>query len=415
MVIVLLAALSVVAPTAQAGFGNFRYSGRYKTGQYSDVKGTEWFARHIEDAYNYGFFTWETSKTFRPERTLKLSEAVRLLAVLSGVYDSGKAYSVDYASYGNAEVTRAAFAELAYGALPSEAFAQINDVPEFGIIDITPDMAYGDAVYALYRAGVLTGVDRYGSFRPDTSITRAEACVMLVRMAKPAARVGFKLPERIPANTIYMRSLNAVFMIETYDWFGDTVRTGTGFFISADGLCATNLHVIEGAPYARVILQNGRVYDLTEIVASSSEYNLAIFTIGTGAGTRRFSYLRLADSDAIEAGNTVYTIGSPLELMNSMTEGIVAHTGRSVSGGNTLITFTAPISFGSGGSPLLNTLGQVIGVASSSYTYGQNLNLAVPVNQLREVYKGLFEEPPEETPEETPEEMPEETPEEASP
>ena len=98
-------------------------------------------------------------------------------------------------------------------------------------------------------------------------------------------------------------------------------------------------------------------------------------------------YLHLADSDLVVTGNTVYALGSPRDLINSITDGIVSNTNRIVDG-STFMQFTAPISFGSGGSPVLNTLGQVVGVASSSFSYGQNLNLAVPVNFIKELQPG---------------------------
>jgi S1-C subfamily serine protease len=148
-------------------------------------------------------------------------------------------------------------------------------------------------------------------------------------------------------------------------------------------------------------LQSGKTYTMGDVLVENAGYNLAIFEIRKGSSAERFSYLKLADSDAIEAGNTVYTIGSPRELINSMTEGIVAHTGRTVDG-NTLVTITAPISFSSGGTPVLNTLGQVVGIASMSYTSGQNLNLAVPVNQLREVFRAMLEERPDPPPDKSP-------------
>jgi S1-C subfamily serine protease len=109
--------------------------------------------------------------------------------------------------------------------------------------------------------------------------------------------------------------------------------------------------------------------------------------ISVDSGIVGWSYLRLADSDLIEVGNTVYALGSPLGLINTMTEGIVSHKDREVDG-DLMIQFTAPISFGSGGSALLNARGQVIGVASSSFSYGQNLNLAVPVNFAKELVPG---------------------------
>jgi len=119
--------------------------------------------------------------------------------------------------------------------------------------------------------------------------------------------------------------------------------------------------------------------------AISEEYNLIVFSVDSNRND--FCYLHLADSDLIQVGNTVYALGSPRGLHNTISEGIISFSSREVDA-DTLIQFTAPISFGSGGSPLLNTLGQVVGVAASSFTYGQNLNLAVPVNNIKTLSYG---------------------------
>ena len=189
----------------------------------------------------------------------------------------------------------------------------------------------------------------------------------------------------IPADVIFERCADAVFLIETFDSDGSTIRTGSGFFISDTGLALTNLHVLDYATEAEITLYNGEVYPLKGVHAKSEEANLAVISIDSDKGG--WPYLTFADSDLIETGNTVYVVGSPLGYIGTMTAGIISTTSRVVDE-QSLIQFTAPISFGSGGSPLLNTQGQVIGLTSSSYSYGQHLNLAVPVNPLREMPEG---------------------------
>ena len=184
----------------------------------------------------------------------------------------------------------------------------------------------------------------------------------------------------LPAEIIYQKSTDAVFSLETFDIDGESIRTGSGFFISDTGLAVTNLHVIDGAASATITLSSGEVFPVQGVHGTSYEHNLAV--ISMDPGEHLTTYLTYADSDLIETGNTVYTIGNPMGYANTMTSGIIGKTNREVDGG-TLIQFTAPISFGSGGSPLLNTQGQVIGVASSSFSYGQNLNLAVPINHAK--------------------------------
>ena len=225
------------------------------------------------------------------------------------------------------------------------------------------------------------------------SIAVAAAIITAILVNTPAATAAVGEPAYagafsgapIPAEIIFRQSADAVFLLETFDSKGESIRTGSGFFISEDGLAATNLHVLDEAASATITLYNGEVYPVRGVNAKSEEHNLAIISIDSDAGG--WDYLPLGNSDRVEVGNSVYTIGSPLGLINTMTAGIVSNTKRDVDG-NILIQFTAPISFGSGGTALLDTLGRVVGVASSSFSYGQNLNLAVPVNHLKAMKAG---------------------------
>jgi len=400
----MVAPLFAYAPVARADFGNFTYSGNYPVGQYSDVSEMDWFGPYVRDACNLGLFKGKSAEIFDPGGSLTLGEAVTLAVRLRSIFHTGKAdfiesapyYSVyaDYAlSHGiiaghgdyNAPVTRARFAVLIYKALPPSAFTELVPIPEYGICDVAPKAEYGAAVYALYRAGVLSGSDRFGTFFPELVLTRAEACTVMVRAADPSARILSKFPRQIPAEEIFRRNADAVFMIETFDRHGLPIRTGSGFFISDDGLAVTNLHVIMNAASAAITLYNGDVFSISGVRAISTENNLVVFSVDSGKGG--FCHLVLADSDLIEVGNTVYALGSPRALLNSITEGVISNTKR-VLNEETFIQFSAPISFGSGGSPVLNELGQVVGVASSFISSGQHLNLAVPVNFIKELEPG---------------------------
>jgi len=402
----LLAVLTFPSLAATDGFGNFTYSGDYKAGKFRDVNESQWFASYVEDACNYGFFRGKSENIFDHAGLLTLGEAVTLVARLNSIYHTGNAffeestpfYTVyaDYAishgiidSHGdyNAPASRAQFAQLAYSALPPEAFPVINEIADYGICDVMADSDFATAVYTLYRAGILAGSDRYGTFYPNSNITRAEACAIMVRLANPTARVKTKLPVRIPAEVIFQRSADAVFLLEMFNSKGKSIRTGSGFFISDTGLAVTNLHVFENAASAEVTLFDGDVYPVLGVYAISEEYNLTIFSVDSDVNG--FHYLNLADSDLVEAGNTVYALGSPRDLINTFSDGIISNTNRIVDE-SAFLQFTAPISFGSGGSPVLNPLGQVVGVASSSFSYGQNLNLAVPVNFIKSLETGEF-------------------------
>ena len=399
----MLASLSLNA-LAETGLPNFTASNTYIAGQFRDVSAEDWFAPYVESAYNRGFVQGKGDGVFDPGGLLTLGEAVTLAARLRGIYYTGSAdfpvsepfYTAytDYAlengmvdSHGDygSPATRAKFAQLIYNALPADVFPGINAVPDYGICDVGYGADFYDAVYTLYRAGILAGSDHYGTFFPNSTITRAETCAVMTRLADPDTRQKISLPAKMPAEVIYQRSADAVFTLETYDGDGAYIRSGSGFFVSDTGLAVTALHVFDSAASAVILLNDGREYSVRGICALSLEHNLAIFSIGSDFGG--WSYLSLADSGLAETGSTVYSLGSPQELMSSIAEGIISNAKRELDG-VVFLQFSAPISFGSGGGPLLNTLGQVVGISSSSVSQGQQLNLAVPVNSLRELEVG---------------------------
>ena len=402
--IALAALLCAFAFAIRADFGNFTNAGTYELGQFRDVGQAGWYGKYVEDAYNLGLLRGKAADVFDPGGLLTLGEAVTIAARIKSLYQTGEADFVQsvpfYLAYANyaltngiierhsdygAYVSRAMFAQLIFNALPPEAFGTLNIIPENGITDVAPDDYFSSAVHGLYQAGVLGGYDSFGTFFPGLYVTRAEACAIAVRAADPTARIRTILPSHIPAEIIFKRNADAVFMLQTFDGDGRPVRTGSGFFISETGLAATVLHALDGSSSAIVTLYNGQAYPVRGLKAHCRNKNLAIIKVDPN--NSGFSHLSLADSDAIEIGNMVYVIGSPQSLINTVSKGIISHSRREMDTGP-LIQFTAPISFGSGGSPILNSLGQVIGLASSSMLDGQNLNLAVPVNLLKELEVG---------------------------
>ncbi|MCL2365998.1 MAG: trypsin-like peptidase domain-containing protein [Oscillospiraceae bacterium] len=400
----LLALLPFRALAAQPGFDHFVPADGFAAGQFHDVNADRWYAPYLCDAVSFGLILGRSEHTFDPYGLLTMGETVVLAARLSRIYHTGQAdfdasvpfYTV-YVQYalsrgiidapGNfsAPVTRTEFAGIMHNALPDYTFTTINDIPDFGIRDVASDTPGGAAVYALYRAGILAGSDRFGSFLGGTHISRAEAAAILVRLAHPAVRLDISLPTAIPVEALFAQSTASVFMIETFDAQGRSIRTGSGFFIASDGLAATALHVVQGAANAHVVLFCGEILEVAGIRAVNADFNLALIEVRSETNNR--SYLTLADSNLLETGNRIFAIGSPRNLINSISAGIVAHTSRELAEEN-MIQFTAPISFGSGGGPVLNILGQVVGVASSSFTYGQNINLAIPVNLIKELELG---------------------------
>lgn len=158
---------------------------------------------------------------------------------------------------------------------------------------------------------------------------------------------------------------------------GRTVDRGSGFFTDSTGRLVTNYHVIQDASSAIVKTSDGGFYEVGGTLAVDEEHDLAILKV---AGSN-FAYVSLGDSDAVSIGEKVYAVDSPLGLETTVSDGIVS--GIRELNQVRHIQITAPISHGSGGGPLLNLRGQVIGVTTFQIEGGQNLNLALPSKLIR--------------------------------
>lgn len=156
---------------------------------------------------------------------------------------------------------------------------------------------------------------------------------------------------------------------------------GTGFFIDDRGTIATNHHVIEDATQVRVKLFDGTELDRVELLISDSVADLALLRIDPSALPKPPAPTLLGNSESVQVGEPVSVIGNPLGLDHTLTNGIVS--ARRVYEGERYIQMSAPISPGNSGGPVFDRYGQVIGVSVAQMVGGQNLNLAVPVSQLR--------------------------------
>lgn len=168
----------------------------------------------------------------------------------------------------------------------------------------------------------------------------------------------------------------AVVSIKTFDEDGDETGIGSGFVIGG-GRIVTNAHVVEGA--ARV-----RVYDRDDKLLGTAEYAQAVSTTSDlailPAMAPNVAPIPLAAAPP-EVGESVLAIGAPEGLTNSVSDGIVS--AFRVLAGRRVMQITAPLSEGSSGGPVLNRRGELVGVSVSVLRAGQNLNFAVPLDDVR--------------------------------
>ncbi len=161
---------------------------------------------------------------------------------------------------------------------------------------------------------------------------------------------------------------------------------GTGIVVNNSGLVLTNFHVIEGATNVIVTGIDGRQRE-AEVVAEASSRDLALLQLLDIEGLEP---LPLGSSDALEVGDPVIAIGNALGLDSSdptVSAGIVSAKGRTIRTPlgtmQDLIQTDAAINPGNSGGPLLNALGQVIGVNTAIAGNAQNIGFAISIDTAR--------------------------------
>lgn len=167
---------------------------------------------------------------------------------------------------------------------------------------------------------------------------------------------------------------------------------GSGFFIHEDGYLLTNAHVIIGEhPEAFTVCQfiktadgiQEKAFTKVRIVAVAGRYDIALLKVEDGG---KFPMIDIADSTTLKQGDAVFTIGSPLGLTRSISEGVVAQPQRYLEDGNNIYGFyiqmTAAISHGNSGGPLFNMKGQILGMNSMT-AGGENTGLAIPSDWIK--------------------------------
>lgn len=399
VILVLLLTVLPMTVFASGGLDNFVRVHTYKTGQFTDISSSKWYTSYVQASYEYGLVNGRTAGTFAPDANLTLGEAVKLAACLHSIYagdaqdfSGGAPWYRPYADYAfkngiipsdfgdyNASATRAEFAEILSQALPEDALSVKNSVDDDAIPDVLMTDDSSTAIYALYRAGVLTGGDAAGNFFPDNNIKRAEVAAVVTRMANVSYRQTVTLRLRLTAAQLYNKCAPAVFYILIYDIKGTPIKSGSGFFIDGRGLAVTNYHVISGAAKAVVTTYDGKQYDVGGIYDFDKDKDLALLQVNGG----NFASLEMGDSDTVVTGQKAYAIGSPLGYKNTISDGIISAALRVVDGQIYMQT-TAAVSSGSSGGALFDETGKVIGVTTATAVGAQNINLAKPINLIKD-------------------------------
>src|ERR1035437_456615 len=190
------------------------------------------------------------------------------------------------------------------------------------------------------------------------------------------------LAQDLNAEQIYSKINNAVVTIYTFDAKGKILSQGSGVVLNDKGWVVTNYHVFAGAE-KMVVKHQEKIVEYTKIVGLDVEKDILILQIKDNT----FQSIKIGNSDSLKVGQKIYAIGSPMGFENTMTEGIISGLRHYEKETKNFIQISAAISPGSSGGAIVNNKGELIAISTSTVTEAQNLNFAIPVNDVLAIYK----------------------------
>ncbi|WP_188568182.1 DegQ family serine endoprotease [Undibacterium terreum] len=168
---------------------------------------------------------------------------------------------------------------------------------------------------------------------------------------------------------------------------------GSGLLISADGYILTNAHVVDGADEVVVRLTDKRefkakVIGVDKVRNDGRGSDIAVLKIEGS----KLPHVVIGDSDKIRAGEWVIAIGSPFDLENTVTAGIISAKARDTGDETPLIQTDVAVNPGNSGGPLINMRGEVVGINSQIYSRSggyMGISFAIPINEAMRVAEQL--------------------------
>lgn len=167
------------------------------------------------------------------------------------------------------------------------------------------------------------------------------------------------------------------------------IQEGSGFVYTVSGrtVVLTNYHVVQGTTDLSVTFSDGNGYSAT-VLGTDPYSDLAVLSVNAPAS--EFKPLDIASSSTLVVGESVIAIGNPYGLVGSLTTGVVSALGRTITepdiAGNysiaNIIQASTPINPGNSGGPLLNAVGNVVGITTAIVSNSQGLGFAIPSDTI---------------------------------
>lgn len=180
---------------------------------FTDISTEDWYHDSVNFTYQIGVINGKGEHTFEPQSNMTRAEAIKLAVCLQQIFKYGKTLDMTpsepwydsyvlyaekngiYCSYHSFDeaVTREQFVKIMHSAFPLDQHQIINIIVPGAIPDVSDDSNAYREIYDFYGFGILAGSDAFGSFRPESNISRAEAVAILTRMFDESQRKSFSL------------------------------------------------------------------------------------------------------------------------------------------------------------------------------------------------------------------------------
>jgi len=190
----------------------------------------------------------------------------------------------------------------------------------------------------------------------------------------------------IPANPIDPRVRQLQLLLGGSPGVEAPPQLGSGAILSKDGFVVTNWHVISKAGAVEVQLNDGRTLP-AKFIGADVPSDVAILKIDA----RDLKPLPFGDSDAVLVGQSVFAVGNPFGLQESVTQGIISARGRRTmsEAANEFFQTDAPINPGNSGGPLVDLTGRLIGLNNSVLLRTDGIGFAIPSNTVRRIFESI--------------------------
>lgn len=284
------------------GMTHFQRVSSYRDGQFTDVTPEDWYNAGVGAAYELGLMQGASEDYFDAAGLITVEQAVVMAARLHSIYHTGSGefapgefWSEPYVSYAIEKgiisedmnlydlATRAQFGDILSRSLPEEALEPINEVGENAIPDVRSWASYADSIYKLYRAGIVTGGNEQGEFQPENSISRAEAAVIITRIADKSLRqsITIQTPEYLGPDLTVREAMDDSFFARSAI-LGNSLAEGLRLYSNLKTLhyfSATSTSVVSATKTKNTTLDNGSTGTLIQAL-SQEQYDRIYIELG---------------------------------------------------------------------------------------------------------------------------------------